>query len=87
MAGRVGLDDLLHCGALLPLLTIVLFSPDLRVVGTLAAVGVALACTGFVSARIGDAPAGPAVRRVVIGGLLAMAVTYGIGSLVGLGIA
>ena len=74
-------------GALLPLLTIALFSPDLRVVGTLAAVGIALAGTGFLSARIGDAPARPAVRRVVIGGLLAMAVTYGIGSLIGLGIA
>ena len=74
-------------GALLPLLTITLLPADLRVVVTLAAVGVALAGTGFVSARIGDAPTRPAVRRVVIGGLLAMAVTYGIGSLVGLGIA
>ncbi len=54
---------------------------------TLVAVGVALAGTGFLSARIGDAPVGPAVRRVVIGGVLAMAVTYAIGSLVGLGIA
>ena len=74
-------------GALLPLLTILLFSPDLRAVVTLVAVGVALAGTGFLSARAGDAPAGPAVRRVVVGGLLAMAVTYGIGSLIGLGLA
>ena len=74
-------------GALLPLLTVTLFSADLRVVGTLVAVGVALAGTGFLSARIGDAPTRPAVRRVVIGGVLAMAVTYAIGSLVGLGIA
>ena len=74
-------------GALLPLLTILLFSPDLRAVVTLVAVGVALAGTGFLSARVGDAPAGPAVRRVVVGGLLAMAVTYGIGSLIGLGLA
>jgi len=74
-------------GALLPLLTITLFSADLRAIVTLVAVAVALAGTGYVSARVGDAPARPAVRRVVIGGLLAMAVTYGIGSLVGLGIA
>jgi vacuolar iron transporter family protein len=74
-------------GALLPLLTITLFSPDLRVGVTLAAVGFALAGTGFLSARIGDAPVRPAVRRVVIGGVLAMAVTYAVGSLVGLGIA
>ena len=72
-------------GALLPLLTITLFSADLRVVVTLVAVGVALAGTGFLSARIGDAPVRPAVRRVVIGGVLAMAVTYAIGSLIGLG--
>ena len=74
-------------GALLPLLTVTLFSADLRVAGTLVAVGVALAGTGFLSARIGDAPVRPAVRRVVIGGVLAMAVTYAIGSLIGLGIA
>ena len=74
-------------GALLPLLTVTLFSADLRVAGTLVAVGVALAGTGFLSARIGDAPVRPAVRRVVIGGVLAMAVTYAIGSLIGVGIA
>ena len=44
---------------------------------TLVAVGVALAGTGFLSARVGDAPARPAVLRIVLGGLLAMAVTYG----------
>ena len=70
-----------------PSLTVTLFSADLRVAGTLVAVGVALAGTGFLSARSGDAPVRPAVRRVVIGGVLAMAVTYAIGSLIGLGIA
>jgi VIT1/CCC1 family predicted Fe2+/Mn2+ transporter len=74
-------------GALLPLLTITLFSPHLRVAVTLVAVGIALAGTGFLSARFGDAPVRPAVRRVVIGGVLAMAVTYAIGSMIGLGIA
>ena len=39
--------------------------------------------TGWLSARLGSAPVGPAVRRVIFGGVLAMAVTYGIGSLVG----
>ena len=62
--------------------------PDLRVAVTLVAVGVALAGTGFLSARIGDAPA--ASRRAYASwsaALLAMAVTYAIGSLVGVGIA
>ena len=64
-------------GALLPLLTILLFSPDLRVVVTLVAVGLALAGTGLLSSRVGGAPARPAVLRVVGGGLLAMAITFG----------
>jgi VIT1/CCC1 family predicted Fe2+/Mn2+ transporter len=74
-------------GAVLPLLTILLFSADLRAPVTLVAVGLALAGTGYTSARIGGSPAGPAVTRVVIGGVLAMAVTYGIGMLVGVGMA
>jgi VIT1/CCC1 family predicted Fe2+/Mn2+ transporter len=47
---------------------------------------VALALTGWVSARLGGAALRPAVVRNVGGGALAMAVTYGIGSLVGLAV-
>ena len=46
-------------------------------------VALALAFTGLVSARLGSSDATRATVRVVIGGLLAMAVTYGIGALVG----
>jgi len=74
-------------GALLPLATILLFSPSLRAIITLAAVGLALAATGFASARIGDAPARPAVTRNVLGGVLAMAITYAVGYLAGTGMA
>ena len=74
-------------GALLPLLTIVSFGPDLRAVVTLIAVGVALAGTGYTSARIGEAPTRPAVIRNVAGGTLAMAITYGIGTIAGIGVA
>jgi vacuolar iron transporter family protein len=70
-------------GAALPLLTILLFPHGVRAVVTLLAVTVALALTGFSSARIGDAPPVPAVVRNVVGGLLAMGVTYLIGSLIG----
>jgi len=70
-------------GALVPLLAIVLASVSTRVPVTVVAVIVSLFGTGWLSARLGSAPAGPAVRRVIFGGLLAMAVTYGIGSLVG----
>ena len=70
-------------GALIPLLAIVLPPLGWRVPVTVAAVVVALAGTGWLSARLGDADAGRATVRVVIGGLLAMAVTYAIGAVVG----
>jgi vacuolar iron transporter family protein len=70
-------------GALLPLL-IVAFVPDsVRVLVTVLSVVAALALTGFASARIGYSPRLPAVVRNVSGGLLAMGVTYLIGTLAG----
>jgi len=71
-------------GALLPLL-IVVFVPDSALIAlTVLSVVVALAITGFVSARIGYSPRLPAVVRNVAGGLLAMGVTYLIGMLAGI---
>ncbi len=70
-------------GALLPLLTILLVTPDLRVWVTVAAVTVALALTGWASARFGYGSARRAVLRNVGGGLLAMAVTHLIGQALG----
>jgi vacuolar iron transporter family protein len=70
-------------GALLPLLTITLTPGSVRVESTVVAVAVALAFTGWASARLGYGAAGRAVARNVGGGLLAMAVTYGIGALLG----
>lgn len=70
-------------GALLPLLTMTLGAPDLRLWLTVAAVVVALALTGYASARLGYARPGRAVVRNVAGGLFAMAVTYAIGSALG----
>lgn len=70
-------------GALIPLIAILLPSPDLRVPICFVAVAIALVITGAVSARLGEAPPRPAVIRNVLGGMLAMAITYGVGSLVG----
>ncbi|MFC9706444.1 VIT1/CCC1 transporter family protein [Streptomyces sp. NPDC055721] len=70
-------------GALLPLLAIVLPPASARLWVTVASVLVALAFTGWWSARLGNAPAGRAILRNVGGGALAMAVTYGAGSLLG----
>ncbi len=71
-------------GALLPLL-VVAFVPDgVRLLVTVLSVVAALALTGAVSARIGLSPRLPAVVRNIAGGLLAMGVTYAIGSFAGI---
>ncbi|WP_405596363.1 VIT family protein [Streptomyces sp. NBC_01410] len=70
-------------GALLPLLAIVLPPAWLRLPVTVLSVLAALTLTGWWSARLGAASAGPAVLRNVGGGALAMAVTYGAGSVLG----
>jgi VIT1/CCC1 family predicted Fe2+/Mn2+ transporter len=70
-------------GALLPLLAMGLTARAWRIGVTVVAVVAALSLTGAASARVGGAARWPAVRRNVIGGVLAMAVTYGVGRLVG----
>ncbi|MFI8595206.1 VIT family protein [Microbacterium sp. NPDC078428] len=70
-------------GALLPLLAILVPPPDWRVPVTFAAVLIALALTGVVSARLGGTGPLRASIRLVIGGALALATTFLIGSLLG----
>ena len=70
-------------GALLPLLTITLTPLSIRVWATVITVALALAIAGIIQARLGYSPAKRAVMRNVTGGLLAMSVTYAVGSLVG----
>ncbi|EEN86795.1 hypothetical protein BS618_29285 [Rhodococcus erythropolis] len=70
-------------GALLPLLAIVLLPAPIRIAVTFAVVVVALAATGTISAWLGGAPRRPAVTRIMIGGAIAMIITYGIGQLAG----
>lgn len=72
-------------GALLPLLAI-LTPASVRVPVTVIAVLVALALTGAIGARLGEAPVGRATVRVLVGGALAMAITYAVGHLVGMAI-
>jgi VIT1/CCC1 family predicted Fe2+/Mn2+ transporter len=70
-------------GALLPLVAMAVSPSSWRVGLTFATVVVALGFTGSASAGLGQAQRWPAVRRNIIGGVLAMLVTYGIGRLVG----
>lgn len=71
-------------GALLPTI-FMLLTPiaSLRIPVTFAVVLLALALAGAFGAHLGGAPKGPAVIRVVVGGALAMAVTFGVGHLFG----
>jgi VIT1/CCC1 family predicted Fe2+/Mn2+ transporter len=70
-------------GALLPVLAILLPPASLRVPVTFAAVLIALGLTGALSARLGGSNIRRAVLRVIVGGALSLAFTYGIGYLVG----
>lgn len=74
-------------GAALPLAAITLAPAPVRVLATFAVVLLALAITGSVSAFLGKAGRLRAVLRVVLGGALAMAVTFGIGALLGASVA
>jgi len=73
-------------GALLPLIAILLPPPTARVAVTFVVVVLALAFTGYLSARLGSAAAGRAVLRLVGGGALAMAITFGVGQLLGVAV-
>ncbi|MBK4346687.1 VIT1/CCC1 transporter family protein [Lacisediminihabitans changchengi] len=70
-------------GAILPMLAILLPPASVRVPVTFVAVLVALAITGATSARIGGSPVLRAMIRVVVGGAIALAATYLIGSALG----
>ena len=70
-------------GAIIPILAVTLPPVPLRVPLTFFSVLIALAITGTISARVGNANVLRATARVVIGGALAMAVTYGVGHLFG----
>jgi VIT1/CCC1 family predicted Fe2+/Mn2+ transporter len=70
-------------GALLPMLTITFSPASIRIHVTVVSVAAALALTGWISARLGRSPAQRAIVRNVVGGLLAMGVTYAIGAVVG----
>lgn len=70
-------------GALLPMLAILLPPQGWRVPVTVVAVLVALGIAGAISARIGGSDVRRAVLRVVIGGAVGLAFTYGVGHLFG----
>lgn len=70
-------------GAVIPLAAILVPPSSVRIPVAFFSVIIALAITGTISAKVGGANVVTATIRVVTGGAIAMAVTYGIGSLLG----
>ena len=70
-------------GAALPLLAVSLTPAGSRIAVTVAVTLLALGLLGDLGARLGGAPRGRATVRVVVWGAIAMAITAGIGALVG----
>lgn len=67
-------------GAAIPLVLMVMSPENIRVIATLIGVEIALALTGFVSARLGHAPVGKAMLRNMLVGSLGMGITYLVGT-------
>ncbi len=72
------------CGALIPLVIILLPPASLRIPITFVGVLFALVITGLLSAHAGGSNKKKAVARVVLGGVMAMVVTFIIGKIFGI---
>lgn len=70
-------------GACLPFATAMLAPVAWRIAAIFGVTLLALALTGALSAKLGGAPIGRSVARIVVGGSLALAATFAIGSLFG----
>jgi vacuolar iron transporter family protein len=70
-------------GAVLPVLAVALTPSGVREITAVVVTLLGLALLGDLGARLGGAPRRPATVRVVVWGAVAMAITAGIGALVG----
>lgn len=70
-------------GAIIPIILIIISPVKYCIPVTFIAVIIALVATGTLSAHAGGSSKSKAVTRVVLGGLIAMIVTFGIGKLFG----
>lgn len=70
-------------GAIIPMVAVMVPPAEYRIPVTFAAVLLVLVITGTLSAHAGGADKTKATIRVVLGGIVAMAITFGIGSVLG----
>ncbi len=71
------------CGAVIPMLSIMLTPSRYAIAATFFSVIIALTITGALSAHVGGSRKRTAIMRVIVGGLIAMVVTYVAGKLFG----
>lgn len=71
------------CGAAIPIAAVILSPGRMHIPVTFISVIIALVITGTLSAYVGGAGKLRATVRVVVGGVLAMVITFGIGKLFG----
>jgi VIT1/CCC1 family predicted Fe2+/Mn2+ transporter len=70
-------------GGMIPIAALLLSARGIEIWVAGVAVLIAMALTGFISARLGRTPVMRSVLRNVVGGLLALAITYGVGNVMG----
>jgi VIT1/CCC1 family predicted Fe2+/Mn2+ transporter len=70
-------------GGAVPIVAMLVSPRPIEIWAAGVAVVIAMVLTGLVSARLGRIPVLPSIARNVVGGLLAMAVTYGVGKIAG----
>lgn len=73
-------------GGIIPLLTILLVPSGYKISVGIAATILALGLAGLLSARLGNASIARPIIRVVLGGMIALTLTFVLGSLLGTGI-
>ena len=87
LQASVGSAGSFAVGAAIPLVAVALFSEVMRFTGTIAIVVLALVALGVSSSKYGGADPVRPVIRVVLGGLIAIAVTMVVGKLFGAAVA
>ena len=70
-------------GGILPMMAVLFIPEPWKIAGTFVVVLVALGAAGALAAWIGGSSRARSVARVVVGGALALGVTFGLGSLLG----
>lgn len=87
LQASVGSAGSFAVGAAIPLIAVSLFTEAMRFTGTIAVVVLTLVALGVSSSKYGGAKPARPVLRVVVGGLIAIAVTMAVGKLFGAAVA